>query len=177
MDSPAKLMAPALKGRAPLIKLNMVLLPAPLGPMSPRISPERNSNERSLTATRPPNCLRALSTISKGPVMSRRARFANAGAGGTGGAACRGSSRASHGHTPSRVRCSNRTISMPKTTTSKLPARPSKRGRMSCNSCFSKVMRVAPTTAPQTLPAPPTTAMKRYSMPWLMPNGVGLTNR
>ncbi len=48
---------------------------------------------------------------------------------------------------------------------------------MSCNTCFASVMSVAPTTAPHTLPAPPTTAMNRYSMPWLMPNGVGFTKR
>ena len=48
---------------------------------------------------------------------------------------------------------------------------------MSCSTCLASVRIVAPTTAPQTLPAPPTTAMNRYSMPWLMPNGVGLTNR
>ena len=45
---------------------------------------------------------------------------------------------------------------------------------MSCSTCFASVISVAPTTAPHTLPAPPTTAMNRYSMPWLMPNGVGI---
>ena len=35
----------------------------------------------------------------------------------------------------------------------------------------------APAKAPQTLPTPPTTAMKRYSIPNLMPNGEGFTVR
>jgi hypothetical protein len=42
---------------------------------------------------------------------------------------------------------------------------------------LATVITEAPSTAPQTLPAPPTTAMNRYSMPWLIPNGVGLMKR
>src|SRR3546814_10241171 len=38
----------------PLIRLNVVLLPAPLGPIRPRISFRRTSKSRSDTATRPP---------------------------------------------------------------------------------------------------------------------------
>ena len=66
---------------------------------------------------------------------------------------------------------------MPKTISSKLPERPSSAGRQSCSICFSSVISVAPSTAPHTLPAPPTTAMNRYSMPCVMKNGVGLTKR
>ena len=50
-------------------------------------------------------------------------------------------------------------------------------GPPSCSHCLSSVISVAPITAPQTLPAPPITAMNRYSMPWLMPKGLGLTKR
>ncbi len=68
-------------------------------------------------------------------------------------------------------------MSIPNTTISKLPDRPRIDGRTSCRSSFTSVTSDAPITAPQTLPAPPTTAMNRYSMPGFGPNGVGFTNR
>ena len=48
----------------PVIRLKVVLLPAPLGPISATISRAWTSNETSLTAITPPNCLRALSICS-----------------------------------------------------------------------------------------------------------------
>jgi hypothetical protein len=54
MRSPWNEIEPPSAGSTPVIRLNMVLLPAPLGPMSPRISPERMENDRWPTATRPP---------------------------------------------------------------------------------------------------------------------------
>ena len=56
-------------------------------------------------------------------------------------------------------------------------SRPSSFGRMSCSCSFSSVISVAPSTAPHRWPAPPTTAMNRYSMPMLRLKGVGLTKR
>src|SRR5262249_45458505 len=50
----------------PLTALNSVLLPAPFGPMSPRISPGSTSIETSLRATTPPNAM----------VTSRKLRMA-----------------------------------------------------------------------------------------------------
>ena len=64
IDSPRNSTLPAVSGNAPEISLKVVLLPAPLGPIRPRISPGRISNDRSLTATRPPNCLRTPCTSS-----------------------------------------------------------------------------------------------------------------
>ncbi|MNV93028.1 hypothetical protein D3C71_1876740 [compost metagenome] len=61
--------------------------------------------------------------------------------------------------------------------TSKLPLVPNSEGSTSCSFSLSRVMSVAPSTAPQRWPAPPTTAMNRYSMPMLRLNGVGLTKR
>ena len=48
----------------PVIRLKVVLLPAPLGPISATISRAWTSKETSLTAITPPNCLRALSICS-----------------------------------------------------------------------------------------------------------------
>ena len=56
-------------------------------------------------------------------------------------------------------------IRMPKTMTSKLPLRPSNDGSQSWSWVLSSVTSAAPTTAPHTLPAPPTTAMNKYSIP------------
>ncbi len=57
-----------------------------------------------------------------------RTRRGNAAAAATVRTTSPGSNLASHGHTPSRVRCSSMIISMPKTTISKLPSRPSNCG-------------------------------------------------
>src|SRR5215470_15824549 len=47
-----------LSGRnAPATKLMVVVLPEPLGPIRPTISPRRSSAENSWTAMMPPKCL------------------------------------------------------------------------------------------------------------------------
>ena len=51
----------------PVIRLKVVLLPAPLGPISATISRAWTSKETLLTAITPPNCLRALSMCSSAP--------------------------------------------------------------------------------------------------------------
>ena len=60
----------ALRGRKPEMRLNIVVLPAPLGPMSPVIEPDATSNEASLTATTPPN--RLLTPPSTGSLRRHR---------------------------------------------------------------------------------------------------------
>ncbi len=92
IDSPRKTTSPRESASAPEIRLNIVLLPAPFGPMSPRISPEAIENERSLTATSPPNSLRAARTSSSGPAGGDRSRAGSAPASGTGGGVDFGSS-------------------------------------------------------------------------------------
>src|SRR6516225_3945159 len=59
-------MRPASRCRAPVSRLNMVLWPAPFGPISPRISPAARSKLTLSTATRPPKRRSAPSTRSTG---------------------------------------------------------------------------------------------------------------
>ena len=165
MGSPRNITSPDESESAPEMSANVVLLPAPFGPISPRISRGRISNDRSLTATNPSNCLRARFTSSSGPFISTRSRVASGGASGTGCGRRAGRIRASHAPIPSRANCSNAIIKIPNTTISKFPDRPSTLGSRSCSISFNSVITVAPITAPHTLPAPPTTAMNKYSMP------------
>ncbi len=174
---PLKRTSPRVSGSSPLIRLNIVLLPAPFGPISPRISPRRSSNDRSLTATRPPNSLRAARTSSSGPVAAASARCRSGGAGAGSAGFLRGNSFCSIGVSPSGARCNSSTIRMPNTMISNCPDCPNSFGRIDCSISFNSVISVAPSTAPQTLPAPPTTAMNRYSMLAVRLNGVGLTKR
>ncbi len=58
---------------------------------------------------------------------------------------------------------------------SKLPGRPNSRGSQSLSWSRSTVTTPAPSTAPQSEPAPPRMTMNRYSMPAVRLNGVGLT--
>src|SRR5216684_1929516 len=54
ISAPPKTIEPLLGRSAPAIRLKIVLLPEPLGPMRPRISPCRTSNDTWLTARKPP---------------------------------------------------------------------------------------------------------------------------
>ena len=54
---------------------------------------------------------------------------------------------------------------------SKLPAWPKQPRQPVLQPLVEQGHQPAPITAPHTWPAPPTTAMKRYSMPWLQPEG------
>ena len=54
-SAPSNITRPPLAGREPDIRLNSVVLPAPLGPISPWISPVSTVSETSFTATSPPN--------------------------------------------------------------------------------------------------------------------------
>ena len=54
MLRPSSSTSPALGARKPFSRLNAVVLPAPFGPMMPRIMPSRTSKPTSSTAFRPP---------------------------------------------------------------------------------------------------------------------------
>ena len=54
ISASAKRIEPLVGRIAPAIRLKVVLLPDPLGPMRPRISPSRTSKETWLTARKPP---------------------------------------------------------------------------------------------------------------------------
>ena len=57
ITSPFNATAPFVGAYTPVITLKAVVLPAPLGPMRPMISPLFTSRLRSSTATTPPNCM------------------------------------------------------------------------------------------------------------------------
>src|SRR5437764_6811747 len=54
---PAKATVPEVTGRSPVRQLKNVDLPAPLGPIRPRISPSSTDTEASSTALKAPNAL------------------------------------------------------------------------------------------------------------------------
>src|SRR5215470_17258121 len=60
---PNSVMRPELTGSAPAMRLNSVVLPAPLGPMSARRSPGRTARATPSTARRPPKCLLTPSSV------------------------------------------------------------------------------------------------------------------
>ena len=66
-------MVPPVEVSTPVIRLKVVLLPAPLGPIRATISRAWTSKETSLTAITPPNCLRAFSICSSTDGVGRRA--------------------------------------------------------------------------------------------------------
>src|SRR6266571_575546 len=63
---------PAVEVSAPETQLKHVVLPEPFGPMSPRISPSRTSNETSARAVKPPNRFVRPRTLSMTPASTRR---------------------------------------------------------------------------------------------------------
>src|SRR6266542_2167143 len=70
---PAKCIRPEVGRWAPAIVANSVLLPAPLGPMSPTTPPSDRSNETSRLAHRPPNRFDTCSRRSRVMSASRTA--------------------------------------------------------------------------------------------------------
>src|SRR5437870_11920562 len=66
MSRPQLRILPELGFSAPAIMLNRVVLPAPFGPMKPKICPLRTSKLTSLTAARPPKYRVMLSTCRIG---------------------------------------------------------------------------------------------------------------
>src|SRR5277367_5648618 len=63
-------MAPASGRITPAIIFRSVVLPEPLGPISPNTSPGDTDNETPLTAVRPPNALVKPSTCSSAAIAS-----------------------------------------------------------------------------------------------------------
>src|SRR5215475_7563484 len=74
ISAPPKVMDPPDGRRAPEMQLNSVVLPEPLGPMSPRISPSRTSIETSWRAVKPPKRLVRRETVSMARGGGRGAR-------------------------------------------------------------------------------------------------------
>src|SRR5215813_1353781 len=64
MSSSRKRTEPADGASAPEMQLNAVVLPEPFGPMSPRISPSRTSNETPLSAVKSPKRFVSPETVS-----------------------------------------------------------------------------------------------------------------
>src|SRR5881409_3063753 len=64
MSSPAKRADPRVGLTVPEITLNSVVLPAPLGPTRPRISPAATDSETSSSARKPPNATPIASSSS-----------------------------------------------------------------------------------------------------------------
>src|SRR5262245_21779925 len=63
--SPSTLISPLSGPNMPTIILMVVVLPAPLGPSSPKIDPLLTLNERPLTATNPSNLFVTASTSTE----------------------------------------------------------------------------------------------------------------
>ena len=62
------------------MQLNAVVLPEPLGPISPRISPSCTSNDTAFSAVKPPNRFVSSRTFSTGAAHApRRARHRRRG--------------------------------------------------------------------------------------------------
>src|SRR5207245_6811441 len=79
MSSPSKTMEPRVGRRNPLKRLKQVVLPAPLGPIRPTISPLSTVRSTRLTAARPPKS-RVRSRVSRSATKSgRRARRGRGG--------------------------------------------------------------------------------------------------
>src|SRR5688572_15307308 len=66
MFLPSKWIVPVVGGKNPVRRLKAVVLPAPLGPMSPTISPGSTDTLKSRTAVRPPNTLVTFFASSSG---------------------------------------------------------------------------------------------------------------
>src|SRR2546427_13300890 len=66
ISEPSSRIEPEVGRSAPAIRLKIVLLPEPLGPIRPRISPLRSSNETRFTARNPSKLLVRDSTTSTG---------------------------------------------------------------------------------------------------------------
>ena len=64
MSWPSKATVPRSGFKRPAIRLKVVLLPEPLGPIRPNISPGATAKETWLTARKPPKLLLSPSTLS-----------------------------------------------------------------------------------------------------------------
>src|SRR5213592_701383 len=72
MSSPRKRTVPEVGGKAPVMMLNSVVLPQPLGPMMQRSSPAPMDRSTPRKTWSPPNCLVTPPTSRSGGVTTRR---------------------------------------------------------------------------------------------------------
>src|SRR5690554_994741 len=79
MSTPSRVTRPVVGSRSPESRLRVVVLPAPFGPMMAKISPSWTSNDRSLTAARPPKRRPRPSALSMVLAILRTSRPAVAG--------------------------------------------------------------------------------------------------
>ena len=124
MFLPSTEMVPPDEVRTPVIRLKVVLLPAPLGPIRATISRAWTSKETSLTAITPPNSLRAFSICSStADVDAALMRAGNVSeVSGRWRVGLSGSRAISHGQTPVGASCSSATSKMPNTMVSSWPS-------------------------------------------------------
>src|SRR5512140_254426 len=71
ISRPRNWIDPLLGASAPAIRLKVVLLPDPFGPIKPRISPSATSKETRSTALKPPKTLVIPLTLSMGLELAR----------------------------------------------------------------------------------------------------------
>jgi hypothetical protein len=64
IDWPPSSILPSVGGKIPVIALKNVVFPAPLGPISPKISPSSMCSVTFDSALRPPNCWVTFSALS-----------------------------------------------------------------------------------------------------------------
>src|SRR6266849_1743978 len=124
MFLPSTEMVPPDDVSTPVIRLKVVLLPAPLGPISATISRAWTSKETSLTAITPPNCLRALlicsSTAGTAAVLMRAGKAREVS--GRLRFGLSGNRAISQGQTPVGASCSSSTSRIPNTIVSSWPS-------------------------------------------------------
>ena len=175
MSRPANTMRPRLARSAPVIRLNIVLLPAPFGPISAEdlagAHVEADVVDGDQAAE--PALRRASTCSSSSPGARLRRAAAAARPAPAPGAAPAAACRQAKGTTPSRARCRNRMNSAEKATICQLRRRRrgDQRETSPARAFFSSVTSAAPTTAPSRWPEPPIIAIIRYSMPGSTLNG------
>ena len=149
---PRNLTLPDVGSSTPDTRLNIVLLPAPLGPISATISPARTASAISFTATRPPKRLVALSTSSSTSPAAGTARFASGGSSGrtTRRFARNGIRFVSAGHSPSRRALQDHDHQHAEDDHLEVAGLPDDLRQQSCSQVLLIVITAAPSSAPQT---------------------------
>ena len=175
---PSSLTLPGLGTMKPLSALKSVVLPAPLGPMMPRISPLRTSNETFCSARSPPKRTDTSFTASRigaplsGAAPLARTNVAASSASASSVAAPRRRARRAwiHGRMPSGASSTTIMIAAPKTT----PWMPGMRLPSSaCNVSPSGTRMSAPMTGPATVAIPPKSVTIIACAEASMPNTAG----
>ena len=185
---PKKRTSPPLDRATPVSRLNVVLLPAPFGPMRPTISLASRCSAMSFTATRPPNVLRSpVADSTSAPRLQARCA-AWLGARRPAEPAMRAVTHEPHcakqacrkcGHNPSGAVCSTRTSSTPNTIALVAAALRAEQPRQQVLQLVAA--RPSPAQRPAARPRPSRRRRPRPSASTrslaLRPNGVGFTLR